>query len=173
LYLQGGIYLKSIILTALALGVMIGTIVAASSPYDVFGDGSIYAKLVNKNMIVDKNVSFSFDQSVQGTGYYMTYKYAKFGNDEIKDYAHGSGSLDSEAVLSAYQSNHQYHLWNDNWDDYNVSCIQYAETTKATYAPFQFAIGTGYYAANPLKYDSLIKEKTTLKNYLAGSSMQN
>ena len=49
-------------------------------------------------------------------------------------------------------------------------CIQYKETTHAVYAPTRIAIGTGYYAANPLNYDSLIKEKTWIKNRLAGTS---
>ena len=173
--------MKSIMLAALVLVVILGTAangVAASAPVvpsiDVFGDGSIVIKpIVDKNMVEDKNVSFSFEQSVQGNGYYMTYKYAKMGNSEFKDYAHGSGSLDNEAVLTSYQSDHKSHLWNADWNDNNVSCIQYKETTHAVYAPARIAIGTGYYATNPLNYDSLIKEKTWLKNRLAGSSMQN
>jgi hypothetical protein len=39
------------------------------------------------------------------------------------------------------------------------------------YAPMRIAVGTGYYAANPLDYSSLLKEKTWVKNYLAGTSM--
>jgi hypothetical protein len=35
----------------------------------------------------------------------------------------------------------------------------------------RIAVGTGYYAANPLDYSSLLKEKTWLKNYRAGTSM--
>ena len=118
-------------------------------------------------------MSFSFEQSVQGNGYYMAYKYAKMGNAEFKDYAHGSGSFDNEAILASYDATRKYHLWNADWNDYNVSCIQYKETTHAVYAPTRIAIGTGYYAANPLNYDSLIKEETWLKNSRAGTSMEN
>ena len=39
------------------------------------------------------------------------------------------------------------------------------------YAPMRIAVGTGYYAANPLDYSSLLKEKTWVKNYRAGTSM--
>ncbi len=39
------------------------------------------------------------------------------------------------------------------------------------YAPMRIAVGTGYYAANPLDYSSLLKERTELKNYRAGTSM--
>ena len=184
--------MKSIMLAALVLVVFLGTAAIATaadgrSPYgksidsflgttnynqvDDRGSGNLV--FADQNRIIDKNVSFSFEQSVQGNGYYMTYKYARMGNTEFKDYAHGSGSLDNEAVLSTYTADHKYHLWNADWNDYNVSCIQYKETTHAVYAPARIAIGTGYYAVNPLNYDSLIKEKTWIKNRLAGSEMQN
>ena len=39
------------------------------------------------------------------------------------------------------------------------------------YAPMRIAVGTGYYAANPVDYSSLLKEKTWVKNYRAGTSM--
>jgi hypothetical protein len=161
-------------LAALVLIVILGTAtITTAATYDGFGDKSAVIPIVFANQIVDKNVSFAFEQSVQGNGYYMTYKYAKMGNAEFKDYAHGSGSLDNEAVLTSYNSSHQYHLWNADWNDHSVNCIQYKETTHAVYAPVRIAIGTGYYAVNPLNYDSLIKEKTWIKNRLAGSEMQN
>ena len=45
------------------------------------------------------NATFNFEQSVQGNGYHMSYIYAKAGGTAMKNYAHGSGSLDSEAIL--------------------------------------------------------------------------
>ena len=175
--------MKSIMLAALVLVVFLGTAAIATAasttvtPYakniDLWGDKSTMLWNTYQNQIVEKNVSFSFEQTVQGNGYYMTYKYAKMGNTEFKDYAHGSGSLDNEAVLASYDATRKYHLWNADWNDYNMSCIQYKETTHAVYAPTRIAIGTGYYAVNPLNYDSLIKEKTWVKNRLAGTSMQN
>ena len=39
------------------------------------------------------------------------------------------------------------------------------------YAPMRIAVGTGYYAANPVDYSSLLKEKTWVKNYRSGTSM--
>ena len=121
--------MKSIMLTALVLVVILGAATSGAAAkkavvipsIDPFGDGSYVIKPITyKNMVVDKNVSFSFEQTVQGNGYYMTYKYAKMGNTEFKDYAHGSGSLDNEAILSSYQSDHKMHLWNADWNDYNV-----------------------------------------------------
>ncbi len=37
---------------------------------------------------------------MQGNGYFMTYMYAKAGNVAFKNYAHGSGSINNEAVLT-------------------------------------------------------------------------
>lgn len=175
-------------LTALVLVAILGTTAIATAaiahqPDDeaqnvakfmgISNDQAVAFLLANQNQIVDRNVSFSFEQTVQGNGYYMTYKYAKAGNAEFKDYAHGSGSLDSESILTTYNKTHQYHLWNADWNDASANCIQFKETTHAVYAPTRIAIGTGYYAVNPLNYDSLIKEKTWIKNRLAGSEMQN
>ena len=52
------------------------------------------------NAILQKNTTFDFEQSVQGNGYFMTYIYAKAGNTAVKNYAHGSGSLNSESLLT-------------------------------------------------------------------------
>ena len=168
-------------LVASVLVVILGTAAiatawdASTDPVNKFLGYNYFTKAAypDANRVIEKNLSFNFEQSVQGNGYYMTYKYAKMGNVELKDYAHGSGSLDNSAILASYDAIKKTHLWNADWNDYNVSCIQYKETTHATYAPTKIAVGTGYYAANPLNYDSLIKEKTWLKNRASGTSMQN
>jgi hypothetical protein len=159
----------------LILVVIVGTAVTATAVTDPNVDKFIgYPYTISDpNRLVEKNLSFNFEQTVQGNGYYMTYKYAKMGNTEFKDYAHGSGSLDNEAILASYDAIKRTHLWNGDYNDYNVSCIQYKETTHAVYAPTRIAVGTGYYAANPLNYDSLIKEETWLKNRISGTSMEN
>ena len=104
----------------------------------------------------------------------MTYLYAKAGNIAMKNYAHGSGSLNSEATLT-------YQYWNKespelrrlyaDYNDFSQNCIQFKEDVSMVYAPMKIAVGNGYYAANPLDYSSLLKEKTWVKNYLAGTSM--
>lgn len=146
----------------MVLVVILGTASAWGGPFGTYTD---------PNYNLEKNISFSFEQSVQGNGYFMTYKYAKMGNIEFKDYAHGSGSLDNEAILSAYAENKSTHSWYADWNDLAVNCIQYKETSNMVYAPAVIAVGTGYYASNPLNYDSLLKEKTWIKNYRASTSM--
>ena len=130
-----GFNLKKIILGAVALVIIMGISAAWNFP-------PLASDYTNPNTIIERNLTFSFEQSVQGTGYFMTYKYAKMGNIEFKDYSHGSGTLDSEAILSAFSENKSYHMPYDDWNDFAQNCIQYKDTSKMTYAPMQIAIGT-------------------------------
>lgn len=119
----------------------------------------------------ETNTTFSFEQSVQGNGYFMTYMYAKAGNLAIKNYAHGSGSIDNEATLVTQELNRSSHPYDKDWNDFDQNCIQFKEDNAMVYAPMRIAVGNGYYAANPLDYSSLLKEKTWAKNYRAATSM--
>jgi hypothetical protein len=129
------------------------------------------ATLSNPNGFEEKNTTFSFEQSVQGNGYFMNYMYAKAGNVAFKNYAHGSGSIDNEAVLTYQHLNRTNHQAYSDYNDFDQNCIQFKEDNAMVYAPMRIAVGTGYYAANPLDYSSLLKERTELKNYRAGTSM--
>jgi hypothetical protein len=119
----------------------------------------------------EKNTTFTFEQSVQGNGYFMTYLYAKAGNIAVKNYAHGSGSINNEALLTYQHLNKSTHNAYYDYNDFEQNCIQFNEDNAMVYAPMKIAVGTGYYAANPIDYSSLLKEKTWLKNYRAGTSM--
>jgi len=126
---------------------------------------------VLKNGIEESNSTFSFEQSVQGNGYFMNYMYVKAGNMAAKNYAHGSGSVDNSMILSSYENWHRWHTNAEDWNDYSMSCIQFKESVAQVYAPMSIAVGTGFYAANPINYNSLLKEKTWIKNYAAASSI--
>ena len=125
------------------------------------------------NGYVQSNATFNFEQSVQGNGYFMTYLYAKAGNVAMKNYAHGSGSINNEAVLTYYDMKQETHNVYTDYNDIKENCIQFKETNSMVYAPMRIAVGTGYYAANPVDYSSLLKEKTWVKNYRSGTTMQN
>ena len=117
------------------------------------------------------NATFNFEQSVQGNGYHMSYIYAKAGGTAMKNYAHGSGSLDSEATLTYQSLDQKTHNVYSDYNDFYQDCIQFKEDVAMVYAPMKIAVGNGFYAANPLDYSSLLKEKSWVKNYLAGTSM--
>jgi hypothetical protein len=119
------------------------------------------------------NRSMSVEQSVQGQGYSMQYLYAKADTAELKEYSHGSGSLDQETIFTAYSSNKTNHLPEANWNDFDENCIKFQTTVNSwTYAPSSFTFGTGFYA-QPVNYESLLKEKTWVKNRLVGTSIHN
>ncbi len=151
--LDGGIDLKKIILAVLVLVALMGMSAAVNPVW------------------IERNVSFSFEQSVQGNGYFMNYMYVKAGNLAMKNYAHGSGSINNEAILNSFDYNRTDHPVAEDYIDRDIACIQFKEDNAIVYAPMRMAIGNGYYAANPVDYSSLIKEKTWVKNYRAGSSM--
>jgi hypothetical protein len=119
----------------------------------------------------ESNTTFNFEQSVQGNGYFMTYMYANTGTLSFKNYAHGSGSIDNEATLVTQVLNRSTHPYDTDWNDFDQECIQFKEDVAEVYAPMRIAVGNGYYAANPLDYSSLLKEKTWVKNYIAATSM--
>ena len=145
-------------------------LIGSSSAVDS-GKLTFPADITYPNGYEEKNTTFNFEQSVQGNGYFMTYLYAKAGNAAIKNYAHGSGSLNSEALLTYQALNRSTHNVYSDYNDYTMNCIQFKEDVAMVYAPMRIAVGTGYYAANPLDYSSLLKEKTWVKNYRAGTSM--
>jgi hypothetical protein len=140
--------------------------VYAADPGKTWND---YMKYPNSRL--ESNTTFNFEQSVQGNGYFMTYMYAKAGNLAIKNYAHGSGSIDNEATLVTQELNRSSHPYDTDWNDFDQNCIQFKEDVAEVYAPMRIAVGNGYYAANPLDYSSLLKEKTWVKNYRAATSM--
>jgi hypothetical protein len=126
-----------------------------------------------QNTQISFNESISVEQSVQGQGYAMQYMYAKAGNTELKEYGHGSGSLDQETLLSTWHLNKTNHLPQADYNDFDQDCILFRQTVNSwTYAPFNTVIGTGFYG-QPVNYVSLLKEKTWIKNRVAGSSIQN
>jgi len=131
--------------------------------------------LVNGSIAIagfqEKNTTFSFEQNTEGNGYYKDYAYAKAGNVVFKNYAHGSGSANSDAILTYQKLNRTTHNADADYNDLDQNCIQFKEDAAFVYAPTRFAIGTGFYASNPLDWESLIKERTELKNYRAGSSI--
>jgi hypothetical protein len=164
--LDGGIDLKKAILTVLVAMVLVALNGCSAADLNLYP-----ATMTYPNGYKEVNRTFNFEQSVQGNGYFMTYMYAKANNVAVKNYAHGSGSLNSEATLTYQSLDRSTHNVYSDYNDFQQDCIQFKEDVAMVYAPMKIAVGTGYYAANPLDYSSLLKEKTWVKNYMAGTSM--
>ena len=163
--LDGGIDLKKAMLALIVAMVLVA--LTGCSTAEILWP----ATLNYTSAYEESNRTFDFEQSVQGNGYFMTYLYAQAGAVAIKNYAHGSGSLTSEATLTYQNLDQKTRNAYTDYNDFAQDCIQFKEDVSMVYAPMRIAVGTGYYAANPLDYSSLLKEKTWVKNYLAGTSM--
>jgi len=160
---MGGNHLKNIIIAVLVASFLVGIAAAAEEP--------------DFSASVSNNVSFNFEQSVEGSGYFMTYKYIQLASPDtnlkgpmLKDYVHGSGSIDNEVLITAEEIKTVV-LADGEITDEAYSCISMREDNSMVYSPMTIAMGNGYYARNPLRYDSLLKEKTVIKNYRPVTSM--
>ena len=145
---------------------------------DVYND-SIYSS--------NKSLTLTIDQSVKGVGFYSNYQYIKMDNVleplgansngvQAKNYAHGSGRLDSESLLSAVSSNStlgadDHAQLMDHQEAF--SSIQMSEDNKITYSPTTMSLGSRFYDLHPIKFNSLLKEENWIKNRGGGNSMQN
>lgn len=116
---------------------------------------------------------------VTGNGFVMEYKKINTNNLSLREYFHGSGSMDLADILNSEQkSSHSstyYYMdnngqWVKGWKGAN-SVVSYTRQYDNIQSPTTFAYGTGYYAANPISYNSLLKDKTVAKSYQEAASM--
>ena len=121
---------------------------------------------------INGNGSFTTRSCIRMEGPHVDHRMA--GQDAgmmLKELKHGSGTIDSEAQTFAERLNFTFII-----DDYNITkvyaSVWMAEDNSMTYSPVTIPIGTGYYAAHPISYDSTLKEKTCIKNYATETSMQ-
>lgn len=136
----------------------------------------------NTDEFKSRNLDFNFEQSVDGSGYFMTYRYIQLQTPDdadgtggqkgpmLKEYSHGSGTIDNEILICAQD------IYNETEEGGYIeteqySCISMREDNAMVYSPMTMAYGNGYYARNPIQYDSLLKEKTCIKNYRPATSM--
>ncbi len=119
-----------------------------------------------------------FEQDVSGEGYAMVYQKVNTETLQLQNYMHGSGSLDSATLLNSSQEEKDYYKFDPDTGQYASSKtkvhqgkISFVEQNEMNYAPQSFAYGTGYYAENPVVFNSKLKEKTQSKSYQEGVSM--
>ena len=116
----------------------------------------------------------TFAQDVEGDGYAMVYQKLDTKTLQLQNYMHGSGVMDAATLINSSQKTVSYKYFNTSgWDKTSSkeSKISFVEQNEMTYSPQSFPYGTGYYEANPIVYNSKLKEKTCGKSYQIGSSM--
>jgi len=116
----------------------------------------------------------TFEQDVEGDGYAMVYQKLNTETLQLQNYMHGSGSMDMATLINSSQKLVSYRYFDETtWPEKkaNESKINFVEQNEMVYSPQIFPYGTGYYEANPIVYNSKLKEKTCGKSYQIGSSM--
>ncbi len=123
----------------------------------------------------------SLEQDVEGVGFVMVYQKVNTDSLQLKNYIHGSGSMDAAFLINSNQTAVSGDLQDQNTLVYlktpkgwsvNAENISFVEQNEMTYAPVAVAYGTGYYAKNPVVYNSKLKERTEGKNYDGSCSQE-
>jgi len=113
----------------------------------------------------------TFEQDVVGSGFAVVRQNVNTPSLELLNYMHGSGSMDAATLIRSNQSKISYYPQNrDTYlylpkEDAYAQNISFLEQNEMVYSPMAMAYGTGYYAKNPIVYNSKLKEKTWGKNY--------
>jgi hypothetical protein len=116
----------------------------------------------------------SLEQDVEGIGFAMVYQKVNTESLQLKNYMHGSGTMDTATLLSSNQSSIGGYVQDQNTLVYtkpkyvHAGNISFVEQNEMTYSPVAVVYGTGYYAEIPVIYSSKLKERTEAKNYDGG-----
>ena len=116
---------------------------------------------------------------VTGQGFAVEYKSINTNNLSLLEYYHGSGSVDMADILNSAQTSigtdcYYYLDYDGTMQKASKganSTISYTRQYDNVQSPTAFAYGTGWYAANPIEYNSLIKDKTEARSYQESASM--
>jgi len=129
---------------------------------------------------------------VTGEGYFKEYKKVNTNNLSMLEYAHGSGTFDFADILSNQQKSSStstvYYIGDRKFKDASGreitiegdwtsgkngpnSVVSYTRQYDNIQSPIRFGYGTGWYAANPIGFNSLLKDKNVAKSYQEGASM--
>jgi hypothetical protein len=129
-------------------------------------DGGQYSKHEHK-----------FEQKVEAEGYFAISQNVDAETLQLQNSIHGSGIMDAAILISSNQTKTKYCPQDKNTLVYgkpvygNESNISFIEDNDMSYAPMAVAYGTGYYAKNPIVYNSKLKESTVGKSRQEGVSM--
>ena len=120
---------------------------------------------------------------VTGEGYVMEYKRVNTNNLSLLEYSHGSGKIDQADILNNEQKTTHSNTFKvydyATKGGYDIrekagganSVISYTRQYDNIQSATAFTWGTGYYAANPIIYNSLLKDKTEARSYQESASM--
>ena len=137
------------------------------------------AVVVGLAMSVD--VKFTYEDSSSGTGYFainnkITAKgphtdpivTMRSADMYLQKKKHGSGSLEKESIIISNGSTKK-HISSPMI--YAFGLIAALDDHSMIYGPHTMSVGSGYYSTHPVYFDSLLSDKTQIKNYASKTSI--
>jgi hypothetical protein len=128
-----------------------------------------------------KGVLFSYDDSVIGYGNFVSNNkivaqgphadprvLSRLADVYLQKMTHGSGSIERESIITSTEST-KSQISPDVV--YNYGLIAALDNNSMVYGPQTMSIGTGYYDTHPVNFNSLLGDKTQIKNYASKTSM--
>lgn len=143
-----------------------------------------YTAYENPTTVMEENLTFNMEQRISGTGFFTAYKYSQmpdvlgeegrlYNGVEAKNLVHGSGKIEIDSLMHA-ESSYMNRTWvNGAYDgEGNVivdeeeatSVIRLSDDSKMTYSPMAIVVGSRYYAAHPLAFNSMLSETIWIRN---------
>lgn len=128
-----------------------------------------------------KGIQFNYEDSINGLGSFSSYNnifaqgphadariHTRLANVSLQKRNHGSGSIEREMIISSTES---ITIQIDPDMTYAYALIAALSNSSMDYKPQTASIGNGYYATHPVNFNSLLGDKTQIKNYASETSM--
>ena len=157
--------MQKILLAVLSLTMLVGLAMSTDGPLEERSKG----------------VQFNYEDSISGSGLFASNNkivaqgphadarvYSRLANVYLQKTNHGSGSIERESIITSNESINE-HI--DPDVIYAFGLIATLDNNSMVYKPQTMSIGTGYYATYPVNFNSLLSEKTQIKNYASKTSM--
>jgi len=131
------------------------------------------ASLISDNDIfinVTQNILFNYSDSINGSGSFASNnEFGILGREQLKKTDSGSGTIKKEMLID---SNLTAHIdIGDNDSIHLRTSVGVLANRIMDYAPRTMTIGSGYYVANPVHFNSRLCDMIQIKNYPSETSM--
>lgn len=157
--------MQKILLAVLSLTMLVGLAMSADGPLEERSKG----------------VQFNYEDSTSGSGLFASNNkivaqgphsdprvISRLADVYLQKANHGSGSIERESIITSTESTKTQI---DPDVIYAFGLIAALDNNSMVYGPQTMSIGNGYYATHPVNFNSLLGDKTQLKNYASKTSM--
>ena len=133
--------------------------------------------------VENKSVTFNYEDSISGHGFFGSYDNIaeqgphadsriqnRLADVVLQKMDHGSGSIEKDTIINSNTLNSTQDV--EPYDMiYSYAMIAALDNGSMIYSPQTISIGNGYYSTHPVKFNSLLSDKTQIKNYASETSM--